>query len=98
MIKGFGSQMEPTLSAPPDSRTIVNSNLVSFSIVADPRSIKVELSSPIELIFKHNVEESQQQKNINSLSVENIHHWPMDRSQRQQQQQTRCAHWDTSLR
>lgn len=40
-----------------NQRMFVNSNLVSMSIVADPRfkypSVKVDLSAPIELVFRH---------------------------------------------
>lgn len=39
------------------NRVIVNSNLVGLSIVADSRykytPLKVDLSAPIELVFKH---------------------------------------------
>lgn len=41
-------------SSASQQRLVVNSNLVSFSIVADPRyTIKVDLSAPVELVFKH---------------------------------------------
>lgn len=67
MIRGIGSQMEPKTSAASDiitnnlglvndkQRVIVNSNLVGFSIVADSRFklVKVDLSAPIELVFRH---------------------------------------------
>lgn len=67
MLKGIGAQMEQQLGPsdhqqqqqqqqtdPNSQRLVVNSNLVSFSIVADPRyTMKVDLSAPIELVFKH---------------------------------------------
>lgn len=60
MLRQLGSQMEPREQQPPDSTgqrrvALVNSDLVSFSIVADTRRpLKVDLSAPIELVFRHN--------------------------------------------
>lgn len=52
MLRGLGNQMEPA-----DGAEVVNSQLVSMSIVADARykyaPIKVDLSAPLELTFQH---------------------------------------------
>lgn len=60
MIRGLGAQMEPKSlggSEQEPQRLVVNSDLVSLSIVADPRHkyapVKVDFSAPIELVFRH---------------------------------------------
>ena len=58
MIKGLGAQMEPPSGGSGTSgRSLVNSDLVSLSIVADSRfkstPVKVDLSAPVELVFRH---------------------------------------------
>lgn len=59
MLKGLANQMEQligdeTNQQQQQQRLVVNSNLVSISIVPDPRyAIKVDFTAPIELTFKH---------------------------------------------
>lgn len=80
MLRGLGVHMGPIAagqqqasdksSSPGDvasarkSQLVVNSDLVSFSIVADSvrSSIKVDLSAPIELVFEHNDQQHRQQR------------------------------------
>lgn len=66
-LKGIGHQMSPSaefglgsqqLNSLSNNRLMVNSNLFSLSIVADQRAlknspIKVDLASPLELVFRH---------------------------------------------
>lgn len=107
MIKGLGSQMEPKTSTSDiitttssdnfvtnthnKQRFIVNSNLVSLSIVADSRfkPVKVELSSPIELVFKHlfssyNSATASTAENLANRTVKSV--------------PPRCVYWDNNIR
>lgn len=88
MIKGLGNQMEQASGQDTGSRLIVNSNLVSFSFVADTRAIKVEMPEPVELLFKHNFQE--QQKNLLAEDMR----WP----QAQRPKSPSCVYWDNALR
>lgn len=78
--------MEP--KAEGAKRWLVNSNLVTISIVADPRfkvtPIKVDLSAPIELVFAQLSATGSGQHNLE---------WPT-----RAPSVARCAYWDTNAR
>lgn len=74
-----------------NQRMVVNSNLVSMSIVADPRfkypSVKVDLTAPIELVFKHNdAKASNEPWSTNMVR------------QRVANSKARCIYWDNIVR
>lgn len=95
MSRALGAQMEPQLGATmtgdssPTAQTtswLVNSNLVSMSVVAAPTyqssPVQVELAAPLELQFKHQAQEPS----------------PVAGSWRGQQQPGKCAYWDATSR
>lgn len=72
-------------------RFIVNSNLVSLSMVADSRfkPVKVDLSAPIELVFRHLFQ-------ANSVgATENL---ASNQRTFRATNQARCVYWDNSIR
>lgn len=100
MIKGLGNHMEPA-SSPATSvnehkqHLFVNSDLVSLSLVGAPpdqahKSVKVDLSAPIELLFRH-LDNNHDQWDLQPT-------WPTNRQQQQATRPPRCVYWDTTIR
>lgn len=89
ITRGLSAHMEP--SASQSRRLLVNSNLASVSIVADPRfkvtPIKVDLSAPIELLFRH----------LSPLSSAGSGFNP-ELGWGSRAAKSRCVYWDTSVR
>lgn len=92
-LPGF---MEPIQAAAASSaehlsgrQLVVNSNLVSLSIVADARfkyaPLKVDLSAPIELTFRHLTPTTASSSSWTSSTTQTA-------------SSNRCAYWDTSVR
>lgn len=120
MVRGLGSQMEPTAATNQNQhnqspvaseqaqqqpqKMVVNSDLVSLSIVAELRkSVKVDLSAPIELVFRHlAVGAGRQQAPApagRTPTADQSAQWAAaPAGARPAAAAPRCVYWDTSVR